>query len=58
MHAAGGGRRPDARERHTEIALDVVVERLERRDVEHPQPLAGLGQHAVEEPQERRQRLA
>ena len=58
MHAAGGGRRPDARERHAEIALDVVVERLERRDVEHPQPLAGLGQHAVEEPQERGQRLA
>ena len=45
-------------ERRAQVALDVVVERLERRDVEHAQALAGLRHEAVEEPQERRQRLA
>ena len=29
-------------ERPAQVALDVVVERLERRDVEHAQPLPGL----------------
>ena len=55
---AAAARRADARERRAQVALDVVVERLERRDVEHAQALAGLRQQAVEEPQERRQRLA
>ena len=54
------GPRPSrgCRERYAQVALDVVVERLERRDVEHPQTLARLGHDAVEEPQERRERLA
>ena len=42
---AGPDRNPQARleacERAAEVALDVVVQRLQRRDVEHPQPLAG-----------------
>ena len=58
VDARGGRRRPDAREGRAQVALDVVVERLEGRDVEHAQALAGLRQHAVEEPQERRQGLA
>ena len=55
--AAAGGR-ADAGERRAQVALDVVVERLERRDVEHAQALARLRHEAVEEPQERGQRLA
>ena len=58
LEARGRGRRADARERRAQVALDVVVERLEWRDVEHPQALAGFRHEAVEEPQERRKRLA
>ena len=58
VDARGGRRRPDAREGRAQVALDVVVERLEGRDVEHAQALAGLREHAVEEPQERSQGLA
>ena len=49
---AAAARRANAGERCAQVALDVVVERLERRDVEHAQALAGLGHEAVEEPQE------
>ena len=47
--------------RPLEVALDVVVEGFQRRDIEHPR--RGLsrqarGHDAVERPQERRQRLA
>ena len=58
LDARGRGARADARERCAQVALDVVVERLERRDVEHAQALARLRHEAVEEPQEGRQRLA
>ena len=55
---AAAARRADAGERRAQVALDVVVERLERRDVEHAQALARLRHEAVEEPQERGERLA
>ena len=55
---AAAARRADARERRAQVALDVVVERLERRDVEHAQALARLRHEAVEEPQEGGERLA
>ena len=58
LEAGRRSRRANAGERRAQVALDVVVECLEGRDVEHPQTLAGLGHEAVEEPQERRQRLA
>ena len=58
LEARGRGGRADAGERGAQVALDVVVERLERRDVEHAQPLAGLRHEPVEEPQEGRERLA
>ena len=51
-------RRAEPGERAAEVALDVVVERLQRRDVEQPQPFAGAGVEPVDPGQERRQRLA
>ena len=51
-------RRAEPGERAAEVALDVVVERLQRRDVEQAQPLAGARVEAVDPGQERRQRLA
>ena len=51
-----GEPRADPRQRPTEVPLDVVVQRLERADVEHLGALTGLG--AVERPEERRERLA
>ena len=51
-------RRADPGERPAEVALDVVVERLERRDVEEPQPLAGRVVQPVEAEEERGERLA
>ena len=56
----GGEPRPDRRDGAGEIGTDVVVQRLERRDVEHPGG-AGLGfagGEGVDRPQKRRQRLA
>ena len=58
VDARRGSGRADARERRAQVALDVVVERLERRDVEHAQALARLGHEAVEEPEEGGERLA
>ena len=51
-------RRAEPGERAAEVALDVVVERLQRRDVEQAQTLAGARVEAVDPGQERRQRLA
>ena len=51
-------RRADPRERPAEVPLDVVVERLERRDVEEPHPLAGRVVEPVEAEEERGERLA
>jgi hypothetical protein len=45
-------------ERAAQVPLDVVVERLQRRDVEQPQALAGLRDQPVDPVQERRERLA
>ena len=45
----------DARERPAEVPLDVVVQGLQRADVEHLRALAGAG--AVERPEKRGQRL-
>ena len=47
-------------ERRQEVALDVVVERLERRDVEDPHGagLPGAGEQPVERPEEGGQRFA
>ncbi len=56
--------RADAAQRRPQIALDVVAERLERRDVDEPElALAGvrrrrLGDEAVERPQKGGKRLA
>ena len=47
--------RADSGQRAAEVALDVVVERLERADVEHLDALAGP--RAVERPEEGRERL-
>ena len=51
-------RRADPRERPAEVPLDVVVERLERRDVEEPHALAGRLVQPVEPEEERGERLA
>ena len=52
----------DADERRAEVAVDVVRERLQRRDIEDATPFGlgrgGLDGEAVEAPEERRQRLA
>ena len=45
-------------ERAAQVALDVVVERLQRRDVEDAQPVAGRLAQAVERVQERGERLS
>ena len=50
-------RRADARERCPEIALDVVVQRLQRRHVEQSQALARARVEAVDAVEERRERL-
>ena len=47
--------RADARQGAAEVALDVVVERLERADVEHLDAFAG--RRSVEGPEERGERL-
>ena len=44
-------------ERAAQVPLDVVVERLERRDVEQPQPVAGRLVQPVDAEEERRERL-
>ena len=44
-------------ERASQVPLDVVVQRLERRDVEQAQPLAGRLVEAVDADQERSERL-
>jgi hypothetical protein len=50
---------PDPAQRRAQVLLDVVGERLQRRDVDEPRALvARLGEEAVEPPQERRERLA
>src|SRR5439155_19946593 len=51
-------RRVEARERPAQVALDVVVERLQRRDVEDAQPLARLRGEPVDRVQEGGERLA
>ena len=53
----------DAHQRRLEVALDVVGERLERRDVQHATAPLGVGggwlrRQPIDAPQERRQRLA
>ncbi len=50
--------RADPGEWAAEVALDVVVQRLERRDVEHAQSFAGRRGQPVERVEERRQRLS
>ena len=50
--------RAEPGERAPQVALDVVVERLQRRDVEQPQPLPRARVEPVDPGQERRQRLA
>ena len=58
---AGAHRHPELRvetgERAAEVPLDVVVERLERRDVEQPEPLPGRLVQPVDAEEERRERL-
>src|SRR6266511_4729834 len=44
-------------ERPAEVALDVVVERLQRRDVEEAEPPAGLGVEPVDPVEEGGERL-
>ena len=51
-------RRAEPGERAAQVALDVVVERLQRRDVEQPQPLARARVEPVDPGQERGERLA
>ena len=54
-------RRPDPLQRRPQVALDVVGERLERRDVDDPHARAeplGLASEAVDPPQERGEGLA
>ena len=52
----------DAPQRQAQVAVDVVGQRLERRDVDQPDPglgvLLALSGQAVDRPQERGQRLA
>ena len=55
---ADGEVRADAAQRRAEVAVDVVGERLERRDVDEARVVGGLAARAVERPQERGQRLA
>ena len=55
---ADGQRRTEADERGTQVALDVVVERLERRDVEQAQPLARVRVESVDPGEECREGLA
>ena len=50
--------RLEAGERPAQVALDVVVERLQRGDVDEPRALAGLLEQPVEPVEERRKRLA
>jgi hypothetical protein len=50
--------RLQAGERPAQVPLDVVVERLQRRDVEHPQPRARPRPETVDRVEERRERLA
>ena len=50
-------RRAEARQRAAQVALDVVVERLQRRDVEQPEALAGARVEPVDARQERGERL-
>src|SRR6476661_4187305 len=50
--------RLEACEWTAKVALDVVVERLQRRNVEDPQPLPRVAGQAVDRREERRQRLA
>ena len=50
--------RLEARERPAQVALDVVVQRLERRHVEQPEPLPRRLVQPVDPVQERRERLA
>ncbi len=51
--------RADPAQRRAEVLLDVVGERLQRRDVDEPRLLVGgLGDELVEPVEERRQRLA
>ena len=50
--------RLEACERAAQVALDVVVQRLQRRDVEQAQPLAGRVVQAVDRGEEGGQRLA
>ena len=57
------GGQPDAGQGRAQVAVDVVHERLQRRDVEDAQARLGVGRwllgfRAVETPQEGRQRLA
>ena len=49
--------RAEPRERAAEVPLDVVVERLQRRDVEEPEPLARRLVQSVDAEEERRERL-
>ena len=50
----------DPAQRRAQVALDVVGERLQRRDVDEPRALvrSARASEAVQRPQERRQRLA
>ncbi len=56
------GREPDPGEGRPQVLLDVDGERSQRGDVQDAAPLVGgrrgIGHHAVERPQERRERLA
>ena len=47
----------EPRERAPQVALDVVVQRLQRRDVQEPEPLAGRRVQPVDPDQERGERL-
>ena len=50
-------RRADARQRRPQVALDVVAERLQRRDIDDLDPgteLVGTAREAVDSPEERR----
>ena len=47
----------EAGERASQVALDVVVQRLQRRDVQEPEPLAGRRVQPVDPDQEGRERL-
>ena len=50
--------RAEAGERPAQVPLDVVVERLERRDVEDAEALSRLGGEPVDRREERGQRLS